>query len=385
MSTPRWWQPPQAVAAAEGHDERRVSWLELFFDLVFVVVIAELTHGLEAHLDPAGLLSFLVLFVPVWWTWIGGTYYDSRFESGDVSYRAAVFLQMLPVAAMALFIHDGLGETGAAFALAYAGGRALLAALYWRGGRHNPPVRALAGRYAAAYAGSALLFGASALLEPPLRYLLWAVALTSDLLTPVLARRLQAQAPRLNASKLPERFGLFVIIVLGEALVAVIGGAAAQEAAGPALLLDLALGMGLTFAIWWVYFDFVARRRPRDGGVGLIWAYLHLPLVMALAAIAAATQYLIAHSDEPLKLFVRLLLGGAFAAAMASIAALEATLAPHPEEPTHLPTSVGLKLAGGALALPLALIPLPAPLLLLGLALLAGVSIVYGVRVWFWR
>src|SRR5690349_13150855 len=95
----QWWQPPRLIFA-DDEEERRVSWLELFYDLVFVVVISQLSHYLAEHVSLAGALSFGLLFVPVWWVWIGGTIYNARFETPDISYRVATLAQMLPVAAM---------------------------------------------------------------------------------------------------------------------------------------------------------------------------------------------------------------------------------------------------------------------------------------------
>ncbi len=74
----------------------RLPGLSFFFDLVFVVVISELAHYLSKHISPAGALGYTLLFIPVWWTWIGGTFYNSRFETSDLSYRLITYLQMLP-------------------------------------------------------------------------------------------------------------------------------------------------------------------------------------------------------------------------------------------------------------------------------------------------
>src|SRR5919199_5398923 len=105
MGTRRWWQRPRLRTDEEEHRERKVSWLELFYDLVFVVVISELTSYLSGHVSLEGMLGFSLLFVAVWWVWIGGTLYNERFETEDVSYRGFSFLAMLPVAGVGGFSH----------------------------------------------------------------------------------------------------------------------------------------------------------------------------------------------------------------------------------------------------------------------------------------
>jgi low temperature requirement protein LtrA len=350
----QWWQPPQLILADE-HEERRVTWLELFYDLVFVVVISQLTHYLAEHVSRAGALSFVLLFVPIWWVWIGGTFYNARFETQDISYRIATLLQMLPIATMAIFVHDGVGEAAVPFALAYAVSRVLNIILWVRGGLHAPLMRPVTSRYGIGFGCSLLLFVASVFVEPPLRYLMWGVGLLIDLLTPVATLPIQARLPRLSNSKLPERFGLFVIIVLGEGIVSVINGMAEEVFAFPRAL-DAALGMALIFGLWWLYFDYIARRHPRPGVWWLFaWNYLHLPLVMGIAAVAAGILNVLTLEGGALPPSIRLLLAGALALALGAIGLIELTLWRADDEPTHAAISPALKLGAAGLALAIGL------------------------------
>lgn len=113
------WQRA-ALRTDEDRDlERKVSWLELFFDLVFVVVIARLSHGLAQHLDPAGVVAFCLQFAAVFWAWNAFTYYAERFESEGLENRLFTFAAMGAVAAMALWTEDGLGSHYPGFLGAY--------------------------------------------------------------------------------------------------------------------------------------------------------------------------------------------------------------------------------------------------------------------------
>lgn len=380
-----WWQVPQLRTDEDEHRDRRASWLELFFDLVFVVVIAELAHHLSEHVTLQGLAEYVLLFIPVWWTWIGGTFYTERFETSDVSYRIFTFLQMLPVAAMAIFAHEGL-QYSSAFALSYAASRVIIIFLWLRAGVHAPSFRPVTNRYAVGFSISVLLFIVSVFVPAPFRYALWIVALAIDLLTPIATLKLQARLPRLSTSRLPERFGLFVIIVLGEAIIGVVQGLAEQPDISWSTALVGLLGMALVFGLWWIYFDFIARRSPNFGGWwSLFWNYLHLPLVMSIAAVGAAIQNILLLETEIDKAAVFLLLGGAIASALLTMGLIELSLRRDPQEPTDHRISVSLKLAAGAVALGLGfwgstLGPIGFLFALLPLLL---VQMIYGAYTWF--
>ncbi len=388
MSQNQWWQRPRLITADESGQERKVSWLELFYDLIFVIVISELSHYLSAHVSFAGALGYILLFVAAWWAWIGGTFYNARFETKDISYRLITYIQILPVAAMAIFAHDAVGNTAAPFALAYAVVRIVIICLWLRGGWHEPRFRPVSNRYAIGFSISVLLFVTSVFVPAPLRFALWGCGLLCDLVTPIMTLAQQARLPRLSNSKLPERFGLFVIIVLGEAIVGIIRGVAQQESLTFVVAVRGALCMALVFGLWWVYFDFVARhvefRQPRPGlWAMLAWGYLHLPLVMGIAAVGAGAINLL--EDEILDADGRWLITAAIATALFAIGLIELTLRRDADEPTDLQVSFTLKIAGGLLALALGAwgAGLGPTGLLIALFLPLLIQMVYGAYVWF--
>lgn len=384
--TRQWWRPPELHREEEAGEERRVSWLELFYDLVFVVVVAELAHGLAADVSVAGMERYVLLFIPVWWVWIGSTIYSDRFEANDLSFRVFTFAMMLPVAALAVFAPDALGATSVGFALAYAASRLILITMWARAGRHNREARPLTNRYSAGFSVSVGLFLLSVFVPPPTRFVLWGVALLVDLVTPVTTLEIQKRLPSLSTSKLPERFGLFTIIVLGEAVVGTVQGVTGQHDLTVLNAVVGALGIALAFGMWWLYFDYIAQRDNRSGvWWRLAWSYLHLPLVMSVAATGAGVQNVVAHPGAGLPDEVRWLLCGAVALSLITVGLLEFTLAPEEGEPTNLPVSVGLKFGAGLAALALgAWGTAVSAVALLGLLLaLLLVPMVYGAVVWF--
>src|ERR687898_407964 len=223
-----WLRPPRLRTLAE--EERHASWLELFFDLVFVVAIAELSHELVVNHTLNGFAIFAALFVPVFVAWQGFSFYADRFDTDDVFFRVCMLAAMLAVAALAIQIPSvAHGESSAGFALAYIAIRVLTVVLNLRAYRHVPLARPLIGRYVAAFSFSVALWTVSLAVPEPWRFLLWGIGLAVDLGVPALAGpRFVGRVP-LHASHIPERFALFTIIVLGESVVAVALGVAGSD------------------------------------------------------------------------------------------------------------------------------------------------------------
>ncbi len=344
------WQRPVLRTDEDFDKHRPVGWLDLFFDLVFVVVIARLAHHLAGHLDGEGVLSFVLQFIAVFWAWNAFTYYTERFESTGLEDRLFAFMAILPVAGLAVFAEGGLGPAYVGFAVAYLLTRAVNQIGWARAGLHVPVFRPAAIRFLSGYAVVTALILVSFTVSGPARVALFALAVAADIATPYTNIARQAALPRLSNSKFPERFGLFTMIVLGESVVGVIIGL--SELAENGLLDGLAfaagaLGLGIGFALWWIYFDFVARRPPKPILVmALFWVYLHLVTLTGITAVGAGVSVVIADAatgalTDPSRY---LLVGGAVLALL-GVAALQTTLAPDPDQPAHPRLSPALKTA----------------------------------------
>ena len=131
-------QSPQLRAGDQADGPRSATWLELFFDLVFVVAVAELAHNLSENVSVLEFLAFAGLFVPVWWAWIGSIFYATRFDTDDLVHRLFTAIEIFLVVVLAVNIHDGFGATSGGFALAYAAIRGLLVFKYYMAGRNVP-------------------------------------------------------------------------------------------------------------------------------------------------------------------------------------------------------------------------------------------------------
>jgi len=313
----------------DAHERRTATWLELFYDLVYVATFVQLGNHLSDDVSLGGFAYFALLFVPIWWSWIGTTYYNNRFDSDDVEQRFFVFLQIFTVSLMAIFTYDALGETSAAFALAYAANRFVLMVMYLRAGAALPAARALSRRSAIGIGVAAALWVVSAFVPAPLRFILWGVALLIDVSWPFALAAEYARIP-LHHHHLGERFALLTIIVFGEGFLKVIGGLGAGLQAGEiALPLSEVLfnmsGFLVAISLWWVYFENVADTHLRHEGRSIFtWTYMHLPYQLAIVALGVALyKVVIPASYYVIPDTYRWLFGGMVALSLVSLAVIE--------------------------------------------------------------
>jgi low temperature requirement protein LtrA len=329
-----WWQRPRRLVDRE--EARTVTFLELFYDLVYVVLVAELAHALAGDVSWAGIGRFVFLFVIVWWAWFNGTTYHDLHGNNDIRTRVFTFLQMGCVTAMAVFAHNALGDGSTGFALSYAAFQLILLVLWWRTGVHDPVHRPLSQPYALVYLLTTLLYAGSVFVAESVRFYLWAVGLLLPLLLPLYTfnqgrnnPEVQAEIDRSTAvsPSLVERFGLLTIIVLGEVIVGTVQGLAEHHRLDWEVGATGVLGMLVAIGLWWVYFDTIAHHLPRPGVRSVAsWLYLHLPVTMGIAAAGAAVLNVVEHAGEHLPGDVRWLLAGAVAVVLASITLLMHTI-----------------------------------------------------------
>jgi low temperature requirement protein LtrA len=286
----RFLEPPRLRTLDDREEDRRATWLELFFDLVFVAAVANLGANLSDDLTLDGFVEFLALFVPVWWAWMGFTFYANRFDTDDLVYRLLTLVAMFAVAVFAANTRDAFEGGSEAFALSYVAVRLVLLVLYARARRHVREARALTTLFLVAFGGAVLVWLASLLVEPPARYWLWALALTIELAAPFPAWRLIPRAP-IHPAHIPERFGLLTIIVLGESVLAVVVGVSDVSWTWRSGL-AAAGGFLAAAALWWIYFEFLDESVVTGRGVlgGLVFTYAHYLVVVGLAALGIGVK-----------------------------------------------------------------------------------------------
>ncbi len=314
---------------------RSATRLELFFDLAFVLFVGRCADLLAAHETFSGGFRFVAILVAGWWAWASATLYANRFDTDDAIFRLLTLGGMAGVIVMAASAEQAIGENAPWFALGYVLLRLVLVLGYLRVWRNLPEARAGIRPYLWGHAAGATCWTVSLAVPGPGRYVLWAVGVLVDLIGPTLAARVR-DAPPLHMEHLPERFGLFVILVLGESVAAVVVGLRDGHWAAE-VLVSAVFGFLAAAGLWWSYFDLsggaAKRRLVQEGGertrqgVHDFYVYAHLPVAVSLAAVAVGLEHAILHgADGHLSAGTRAVLGAGLAGYLASAAVIQAVL-----------------------------------------------------------
>jgi len=295
------WQPPRRHG--EQPRERVVGPLELFYDLAVVVLVAQAAHRLAGHLTWDGLGEFAVVFTLVWIAWANGSLHHELHGHEDARARSTFLLQILVLAAMGAFIPQVGGARGAAFAVAAAVLFAVLAVLWLLASRGDrPEYRRASLLFVTGTAAFAVLLVGTAFLPAGARVPAWGlldvVYLIGFAAIELIAGAAQAAAALIVTDALTERFGAFIIIVLGETLTGVVAGLSSRPVSGLTLAVGLA-AVVIGFGAWWTYFDFAGQRTASPGRAASVrWLLGHLPLTAAIAAMGAAMVSLVDHAHD---------------------------------------------------------------------------------------
>ncbi|HRK36761.1 MAG TPA: low temperature requirement protein A [Burkholderiaceae bacterium] len=288
-------QPGHLPVHAHG---RKATWFELFFDLAFVVAVAQLSGAYAHHYDLSGAAVFTVAFLAMWWCWLGHTFHATRFDQEFPRQRLVGFGQIAAVSLMGYGASAPLDDR----AWAFGGGMAVFKLLLVLAHLNERRWRGAAGLirvYAVLYAAQAVLWGAGIGLSGAGRLVCWGLALALDLASPWMVARHTAAVPP-HPEHLPERFGLFTIILLGEGLASVVHALDHGGLDHGSSALAAGVGLVLSCVLWQAYFDRVkghGERHVSDATAGRrlrLWAYAHVPLYMGIASMAAGNVALAA-------------------------------------------------------------------------------------------
>ncbi|MCF8369991.1 MAG: low temperature requirement protein A [Bacteroidales bacterium] len=291
-----WWAKPTIRTDENEELERKTTWLELFYDLSFVGILAQLSHLLyqAPSWENAGIFAFL--FVPAWWIWNSSTYYNERYERNDIRHRVFTFLGMIPMAGIAYAIHSGLEKGANIFAISYIVSRILIIYL-WFSAASSPTEKKLSRQFFIGFSISVILWSISLFVSGSFKYMLWGAAMVIDLVTPIFTLKTQLLLPKISVHHIPERFGLLTILTIGETVIGAINGFSANKEINIWVGVACALGLVVSFLIWWLYHDHVLYRLFKKNIWAILgWSYLHLPLAMGITAVGAGILALVTGS-----------------------------------------------------------------------------------------
>ena len=306
--------------AARAEHEQRVTPLELFFDLVFVFAITQVTSLLADDTSWSGVLHGMLVLAALWWAWVAYAWLTNTVNADEGGVRLAMLAAMAAMLVVSLAVPDAFGAHGVLFAGAYIVVRLLHLVLYAIAGKHDPDLLGAVIRLTpSATLGPGVLLVAG-FLEGNERVAAWILALTVDYLGPAVVGR--GRGWRVSPEHFAERHGLIVIIALGESIVA-IGIGATQIELGLGVVVAALLAIVLVSALWWLYFDvaaIMARMRLSEAtGVERArlardsYSYLHLPMVAGIVLFALALKKTLGDVSEPLALIPAVGLAGGVA------------------------------------------------------------------------
>lgn len=292
--------------SARMRDEERVTPLELFFDLVFVLAITQCTALMSKDPTWEGLAQGLLVLGMLWWTWVGYAWLTSVVDPEEGAVRLVIFAAMAALLVISLCIPRAFGELGLLFAVGYGFVRVAHIALFMLASREDPDLRrSVLGLAASSAIGVGLLVVAS-FLDGGAQLAVWALALVLDAGGPFV---FGSEGWKLVPGHFAERHGLILLIALGESIVAVGVGAPAGVDAG--VVAAAVIGTTLAAALWWIYFDIVAlvaARRLAEEPVGRqqnemardSYSYLHFPMIAGIVLVALGMKKTLAHVEDPL-------------------------------------------------------------------------------------
>jgi low temperature requirement protein LtrA len=306
MATAQTTENSPRIRAALREGER-VTPLELFFDLVFVLAITQCTALMAAQPSWGGVARGLLILGVLWWAWVGYSWLTSVIDPEEDLVKIVVFAAMAAMLVCSLCIPDAFGNRGLLFAGAFAVVRYGQLALFAIASRNDPGLRrSLIGLNVGTTIGVAILTIAS-FTDGTLQGALWGLALFLDVGEPYV---FGSEGWKLSPGHFAERHGLIIIIALGESIVAIGAGATGTVDAG--VVVAAILGVVVSAVMWWLYFDvvaLVAERRLQNAEVGReqneiardSFSYLHFPMVAGIVLLALGLKTTIGHVDEPLK------------------------------------------------------------------------------------
>lgn len=292
-----------------SHEHAKVTFVELFFDLVFVFAVTQLSHYLLEHFSVAGVLRTALILMAVWWVWIFTSWVTNWLDPQTTPVRIALFALMLAGLVLSISIPDAFGSRGWSFAGAYVAmqvGRS--AFMLWAVRRHDSDNYRNFQRIFAWLVFSALFWIGGAFADGELRFVLWALALAIEYVSPACG----FWTPGLGSSKstdwnvsgahMAERCGLFIIIALGESIL-VTGATFGKMDWTAAAAAAFAVAFIGSVAMWWIYFNIGAERATErieaSGDPGRLarvaYTYTHLLPVAGIIVTAVSDELVLAH------------------------------------------------------------------------------------------
>lgn len=288
-----WWGPPRKF---DPHfEERRISWLELFYDLVYVIAISRITHHLAIRMSLEGFLQYACLFFLIFWGWLNGSlYYDIHGGEGLRS-RLMTLWQVMIIAALAVTIDQPSATAYVNTTIVFMIMQLYITYLWWSVGFYDRSHRRYNRPYTILFLIALALMALSLFVPRPWVKLIAVIVIICNYSPPFISQRLlrRSSLDLSLSSSMAERLGLFTIIVFGEVVLGVVNGISKVNTLNFSTWLNFALAVSIVFALWWIFFAMTSNRNAKTGFVNAtLLELLCIPTLMALGLIAVRFSYL---------------------------------------------------------------------------------------------
>jgi low temperature requirement protein LtrA len=298
-----WWGPPKKFDRPE--EERKVSWLELFYDLVYVIAISRITHQLALETSLGAFIEYTFLFTLIFWGWLNGSMYHDLHGNEGLRTRLMTLWQMMIIAALAVEIELTPMNNYRNITVVFMIMQLYITYMWWSIGFYDRSHRRYNMPYTILYLLAFALMGASMFFPVAWLKAIVPVILVCNYAPPFIAQvLLRRDNSDLNLSpSMAERLGLFAIIVFGEVVLGVVNGISNTGVPGLRGWLNFALAISIVFSLWWIFFTLVAQRLVKRGfNNASRLELLYIPSLISLGLIAVSfTSFFEPQHEIPLR------------------------------------------------------------------------------------
>jgi low temperature requirement protein LtrA len=284
-----WWGPPRKFS--RQLEERKISWLELFYDLVYVIAIAKITHHLSSHLNLSGLLDYIYIFGMIFWGWFNGSFHHDLHGTTGLRTNLMTLWQMIIVAALIVTLNSPAATLIFNATIALVAMQLFITYLWWSVGIYDKEHRAMNRPYTICFLISLVFLLLTFFIDIYYVRTFFYLSLILNFLPPflVIKNSKERASEFLLSSSMTERLGLLTIILFGEVVSGAINGVSGISALRFQTWINFGLAILIIFAAWWIFFTMIADRNCRQGYLqGYFMTLVYIPTLMALGMIGVA-------------------------------------------------------------------------------------------------
>lgn len=300
LTTQSWWGAPKKFSTEKI--ERKISWLELFYDLVYVIAISTITHYVARQFSINALLDYFYLFVIIFWGWLNGSLYHDMHGTEGLRTKLMTLWQMVIVSALVITLHSEAAHLLFNATIVLLIMQMYITYLWWSVGLYDKAHRKLNKPYTIIYLISFVFIFATLFAKQPYIRILFYIALILNCSPPfVTYLLLKRKTDALSlSSSMTERLGLLTTILFGEVVLGVINGIIALNHQGILAYIQFVLAISIIFALWWLFFTIVSDRECKNGLLNSsIFELLFIPTLIGLGMLGASFNDIFKHFNEP--------------------------------------------------------------------------------------